>query len=111
MKNEIHLFDQINGVAMMNNEYKEKIEALKRSMKQRLGVCGKANSWYYRSSGCSHAVFDADGTNGSINITIAINGQTVLPDSEDSLEFFFEVIDAKDANDLLKFFSTNLVSI
>ena len=109
MKNEIHLFNQSNGVALMRIEYKEKIEALVTSMKNQLGGCDKTNSWYYRSSGCCYAVLDADGANGSINITIAIDGQTVLPDAKDAPEYFFQVIDAKDAHDLVNFLTMKLV--
>lgn len=54
MKNEIHLFNQSNGVALMRIEYKEKIEALVTSMKNQLGGCDKTNSWYYLSIRTDH---------------------------------------------------------
>ena len=78
------------------------------SIKQRLGDSDKANSWYYRASGFSHAVLDADGTNGSVNITIAVNGHTVLPKLEDAPDYFFQVFDAKDAHELVGLLSSKL---
>lgn len=106
--NEHPLFEETSGQPAMTPSFKKQFETLVTSMKKKLGECDKANSWYYRSSGCSLAVLDADGTNGSVNITIAINGQTVLPDVQDAPEYFFQVFDAKDAHELVELLSSEL---
>lgn len=94
--------------AVISEVFKVQLEELLSSMKKRLGECTKANSWYYRLGRWNYSVFDADGSNGSINITIAIIGHTILPLVEDAPEYFFQVLDATDAHELLTLLSTRL---
>ena len=94
--------------AVISEVFKAQLEELLSSMKKRLGECTKANSWYYRLGRWNYGVFDADGSNGSINITIAIIGHTILPLVEDAPEYFFQVLDATDAHELLMLLSTRL---
>lgn len=93
---------------IISEVFKAQLEELLSSMKKRLGECTKANSWYYRLGRWNYGVFDADGSNGSINITIAIIGHTILPLVEDAPEYFFQVLDATDAHELLTLLSTRL---
>lgn len=93
---------------IISEVFKAQLEELLSSMKKRLGECTKANSWYYRLGRWNYGVFDADGSNGSINITIAIIGHTILPLVEDAPEYFFQVLDATDAHELLMLLSTRL---